>query len=636
MTIADLEKKLAAATQPSERIAALHDLGYALRYSYPVRTVELGNEALALSSQPAQVAQSHRIVGIGKVVLGYFDEAAEHLNRALEHFTAIGDKAGMMATTANLGACFQRAGKFEIAIDYHMKALPIAEELGDRLVLSNTLYNIGKLFVSLNQTEDAEPFLRRATKIKEEDADGYGVAMCLELLGYILEKKGDFAGAVEYYEVALRYARDCGDRGALPPILRGLGRMNLKTRRLEQALEYFDEAMRLLNDIGDRAAICETLIETAELYRELGSFEPAVKVAQKSLGFAEGIGVGPEVFQKAYLALSKAHEAAGNYESALEAYKKFAEIQASVLQIAGSQRIAALQAKFELEKSEKEKQLFQLKNIELASALKELRTKTKLIEENYKDMLSSIHYAQRIQEAILPRVEEVQAHFSEAFIYYKPKDVVSGDFYWVKEQGGIVLFAAVDCTGHGVPAALMSIIGINLLNEITGSKAIREPARVLGQMHNGVRTLLKQDNPSTASRLDGMDVVLCAFDKTTRELQYAGAFNPLYVSRRDGVEEIRADRLPIGGLQDEMFRIYTNHRITLSGHEILYLTSDGFANQIGGDKGKRYTGKRFKEFLETLFHVPMPEQPARIEEEFHRWRGNYEQLDDLLVMGVRV
>ena len=637
MTMQELEGKLAAAKSEAERLKALLDLSYALRYSHPSRTVALAGEALALApANSRESAEAKRIVGVGKIVLGYYDEAEALLLRAHDEFSALNDKTGVLATTANLGACQQRAGKFEPALEHLLKALPLAEEIDDKFILSNTLYNVGKLFVSLNQLTEAEPFLQRATKIKEETADGYGVALCLELLGNIFEKREAYDRALEHYEVALQYGRDCGDRGALPPILRSLGRMSLRMQLLERALEYFDEAMQHLNEIGDRHAVCETLIETADLYRELGSFEPAVKIALKSIDFAESIGSGPEVFQKAYLALSKALEADGKHREALDAFKKHAEILASVMQVAGSQRIAALQAKFDLEKTEKENQLFQLKNIELAKALKELRTKTKLIEENYKDMLGSIHYAQRIQEAILPRIDEVAAHFGEAFVFYKPKDMVSGDFYWVKNVGDVVLFAAVDCTGHGVPAALMSIIGINLLNEITGSKAVREPARILGNMHNGVRTLLKQDNPSTASRLDGMDVVLCAYDKGARELQYAGAFNPLYVSRRDGVEEIRADRLPIGGLQDEMFRIYTNHRITLSGNEILYLASDGFANQIGGEKGKRYTGKRFKDFLETLFHVPIAEQPAKLEEEFHRWRGDFEQLDDLLVMGVRM
>ncbi len=637
MTTEELEKKLASSQNDAQRLPALLELGYALRYSRPARTVELAGEALKIAAPASrEAAEAKRVVAVGKVVMGYYDEADELLKKALDEFSALGDRPGVLATTANLGACHQRAGKFESALEHLLKALPLAEELDDKFVLSNTLYNVAKLFVSLNQLVEAEPFLQRATKIKEETADGYGVALCLELMGNIFEKKEDYGRALEHYEVALRYGRDCGDHGALPPILRGLGRMNLKMRRLEHALEYFDEAMKHLNEIGDRHAICETLVETADLYRKLGSFEPAAKVAQKSIDFAQNIGAGPEVFQKAYLSLSKALEADGKYQEALQAYKKYCDIRGSVMQVAASQRVAALQAKFELEKTEKEKQLFQLKNIELASTLKELRTKTKLIEENYKDMLGSIHYAQRIQEAILPRAEDVAAYFSEAFVFYKPKDVVSGDFYWVKDVGETILFAAVDCTGHGVPAALMSIIGINLLNEITGSKAVREPARILGSMHTGVRTLLKQDNPSTASRLDGMDVVLCAYDKSAKELQYAGAFNPLYVSRRDGVEEIRADRLPIGGLQDEMFRIYTNHRISLAGNEILYLASDGFANQIGGDKGKRYTGKRFKDFLETLFNVPIAEQPAKLEEEFHRWRGNYEQLDDLLVMGVRV
>jgi ligand-binding sensor domain-containing protein/serine phosphatase RsbU (regulator of sigma subunit) len=261
--------------------------------------------------------------------------------------------------------------------------------------------------------------------------------------------------------------------------------------------------------------------------------------------------------------------------------------------------------------------------------------RTRELAEKNRDITSSIQYAQRIQEAILPPLRQIFSHFPDAFILYRPKDIVSGDFYWFGEKNGKKIIAAVDCTGHGVPGAFMSMIGHNLLNQIIIEKGITEPASILNELHHGVQSALKQGSNTVVDTSDGMDVSLCTIDMQKRELQFAGAYRPLFVFNFNDFEKIDGNKFPIGGSQLDHERTFTNHTRFLKKGDTIYMFSDGYADQFGGDNGKKFMVKRFNQLLLSIQDLPMEEQGRILDQAIESWRGSYQQVDDILVMGIR-
>ncbi|MBN8697444.1 MAG: SpoIIE family protein phosphatase [Bacteroidetes bacterium] len=260
--------------------------------------------------------------------------------------------------------------------------------------------------------------------------------------------------------------------------------------------------------------------------------------------------------------------------------------------------------------------------------------RTQELAQKNKDITSSIQYAKRIQLAILPPLEQIYKHFPESFVVYKPKDIVSGDFYWFGVKNGKKIIATVDCTGHGVPGAFMSMIGHNLLNQIISENGITEPDLILNALHQGVQAALKQGT-NVVDTSDGMDVALCSIDTQTNEVKYAGAYRPLYIVNGQEFKKIDADKNPIGGSQLDPDRKFTCHTIQLKRGDTLYMSSDGYADQFGGEKGKKFMVKRFNELLLSIQDKNMQTQANELEETFNQWKGSYQQVDDILVIGIR-
>lgn len=266
----------------------------------------------------------------------------------------------------------------------------------------------------------------------------------------------------------------------------------------------------------------------------------------------------------------------------------------------------------------------------------EVVQKNKELDEKNKDITASIRYAKRIQDAILPPDDFVRTYLPKTFILFKPKDIVSGDFYWLNDKKDMVLFAAVDCTGHGVPGAFMSIVGHSKLDQIVGEHDITTPSEILNELNKSVSETLRQSYAEDNSVKDGMDIALCAFNRKTNIMQYAGAYNPLWLIRNGELIEYKADKFPIGNLKAGENKKFTNHAIPLIPGDTLYIYSDGFADQFGGTEGKKFKYSAFKKLLLENQHLSMEEQGELLNETIENWRGKLEQVDDILVIGTRL
>lgn len=265
----------------------------------------------------------------------------------------------------------------------------------------------------------------------------------------------------------------------------------------------------------------------------------------------------------------------------------------------------------------------------------ELAIKNAELAEKNKDITDSIRYAKRIQEAILPPENVIRTYFPSSFVFSKPKDIVSGDFYWLDKKGDDIMFAAVDCTGHGVPGAFMSIVGANILTQaLNESKAII-PAKFLDRLNKGVSETLNQTSEDTRLR-DGMDIALCTINFKTMELQYAGAYNPLFLIRGKELIEVKADNIAIGSYTEAQTQNYTNHIVPLQKGDTIYIFSDGYPDQFGGPDGKKFKLAQFKTMLMNLNGVSMEQQQIALERSIEEWRGVLQQVDDMLIIGVRV
>lgn len=262
--------------------------------------------------------------------------------------------------------------------------------------------------------------------------------------------------------------------------------------------------------------------------------------------------------------------------------------------------------------------------------------RTKELEEKNRDITSSIEYAKRIQEAILPARDYIFNKLKSAFILYKPKDIVSGDFYWFAERGAFKIMAVVDCTGHGVPGAFMSMIGHNLLHQIVQEKGVVDPAEILNHLHRGVQEALRQGHNEIQTN-DGMDVSIIAINHDERQVKWAGANRPLVIIEEDqNFIKLDGNKFPIGGAQLEVNRQFTCHTIPMNKAMVVYMFSDGYADQFGGDNGKKFMVKRFHELLKEVHMKEMNSQRQELDRSFEQWRGGHEQVDDVLVVGIAI
>jgi serine phosphatase RsbU (regulator of sigma subunit) len=255
------------------------------------------------------------------------------------------------------------------------------------------------------------------------------------------------------------------------------------------------------------------------------------------------------------------------------------------------------------------------------------------LESKNKSITDSLIYAQRIQEALLPSEDYFRKYFMESFIFYKPKDIVSGDFFWIGENNGKIFIAAADCTGHGVPGALMSMIGHDLLDKIINIDKIEKPSAVLDIMSKGLeKTFSREKNVGTIIR-DGMDIGLCVVDRVNRKMEFAGAFFPLYIIRDNRLLEMKGNKFTLGMIPEEAS--YSNLEMDLMEDDMIYLFSDGYVDQFGGSDYKKFMYRRFRYLLMTIYRFPVDDQKSILEENIKTWMGGTPQIDDILVMGFK-
>ena len=505
--------------------------------------------------------------------------------------------------------------------------------------------------------------------------------------------------ALNYYLESLKIRDKIGDKIGLAYSLNNIGVIystfgdptitDSKKKSLEigrhKSLDFFDRSLKLRIKSGDKHGISSSLINIAGVYCHQKKYTKALKLALESMQISKELGYPENISDAAHL-LKIIYSQLGNYKLALENYALYFKMRDSLNNIETQKATITQQTKYEYDKQkiiEDEKHASELKiqsekaqadkkrqNIiiigvsivlllvaffsvilynrfktthkqKLIIEKKELETldQKQLIEEKQKEITDSINYAQKIQEAYMPPVGALQYCFKNSFLFFQPKDVVSGDFYYINnpldENGNRideVYLAAADCTGHGVPGSIMSIICCNALNEAILTKKIRDTGKILDESREIIIRNLKSKNGS--DRKDGMDICLLRINKKTNEVQFSGANNPFWFISNNNLEEIKGNKQPVG-LYENMSPFDT-HTITMPAPSQLFLFTDGYADQFGGPRGKKYKYTQLKEFLLSNSELSMQEQYEKLKTEFESWKGDLEQVDDVCIISIKI
>lgn len=476
----------------------------------------------------------------------------------------------------------------------------------------------------LKDYETALNYFNNAEQMAVNNKLVYQLARIRSGLGAIAIAQDRFEDALTLTEQAIEGYRECGHTTAMSRALNDLGVIYFKRGDLQLAKKNLSEAIESRRNANYFPGLITSEIELAKVHIE----EKEYHKAQQLLEDALQLSIKTRSRQKevtCHMLLSSLHKLNGNFTLALQHLEEGYDLKTDLAGDEASNRIKHLQQKHATEQAERIAEIERSKNAELKQAYD-------AIEEQNKSILDSINYAQRIQTALLGSRAMMNAHIPDNFILYKPKDIVSGDFWWCAEEQDRFYFAVADCTGHGVPGAFMSLLNINLLNRALNEHLLASPAELLDQVRKQVINSLNRDGQETAR--DGMDVVICSLHKNGK-LDFACANNAL-VLVRDGAPVIHGpDKFHVGLSHGEELQQFTAHSIQLQKGDSVYLTTDGFSDQFGGEKGKKFKQKRLRELFVNNAALPLDQQEKLLVETFDSWKGRLEQVDDVLIIGFR-
>jgi serine phosphatase RsbU (regulator of sigma subunit) len=465
------------------------------------------------------------------------------------------------------------------------------------------------------------------------DKNEYGKARSTNGMGTIAILQNRTKEAAPQLEYAAAIYRELGHYSGLSRALNDLGLLEKAEKNFDKAISLLNESIELRKEIDHVQGLITSYTELGETFLLMKDFSAALKEFNRGLDLA----IQAKARQKQmrlYQLLYTTHKSLGDTEAALHNFENFFELKSQLLSDEASNNIKKIQTRFEKEKSEKETEIERLKNVELKKA-------NAIIEQKNKDITDSINYARRIQMSILPSAETLSSCFQNYFVFYQPKDIVSGDFYWAvnvphrKTGEHLSIVAAIDCTGHGVPGAFMSMLGNTLLNQTILNPEIVSPADVLNYLNAKLPENLKPVSQDQHIR-DGMDMALCIFDLKNMRMQFAGANNPCLIVRDNELIEIKGDKQPVSASNESIAKPFSNHEFGLKKNDRVYLFTDGFADQFGGPRGKKYKYRQLQQLLLSVHKKPAEEQHATLKDAINTWRGDLEQVDDILVIGIMV
>ncbi len=531
----------------------------------------------------------------------------------------------------------EKNGDLDLAINYQKKAIELYKKIKNDNYYIVAYINLANYYLDQNSIESALKYYWFVeSKLKSEHLEKYesyvynGIAVCYDYQGK-LDK------SIEYYEKSKNaiLTNNPKDISSLAVAYNNIGTLQNEKADYLSSIKNLEESLKLFLKLDDRKSILDVYYNLAL------SNKNANKIKESNQFLWKFVEIQDSIFDDETKQMI--HDLSIKYQSekkeqenkilAQENEKKQLSIYFSLSGIVLITLILIVIFRSNRIKEKANKNLEEKKQI-IENYSHTLEKQHALLEKKTREVTDSIKYAERIQGAILPPEQKWNHILPNSFIFYQPKDILSGDFYWIAEIDSHVFMAAADCTGHGVPGALISIVNFNLLNKAVLEKGLINPNEILDTVNIWLTETLNQKDSESRIK-DGMDISLISINKSTKECVFAGANNPLYLFKNNELIEIKGDKFPVGGYIHDEINHFSNHKIQLSPGDTLYLFSDGFADQFGGEKGKKYKYKPFKDALSKAKNLPIDQQKDFLNETYLSWRGDLEQTDDILVIGIQ-
>jgi tetratricopeptide (TPR) repeat protein len=584
----------------------------------------------------------------------------------------------------NIGLVYWDKGELSTALNYFLLSYELDEQLNNLDGMSSSLLNIGLIYDDLKDWKNALKYYFKSFSICKKIKDEKGMALCYNNIGKVYGSNNDTYKAMDYYVKSYNISKRIEDKRNMAMAGNNIGTLYLDKGNFEEAWKYFDQSFNLYKTIGDVSGMLLPMGNLGDLYNRKQDYAKAEAMLKEQLRICiENEFLDDQVL--AYKGLSIAQAGQGKYKEAYESSTKYNQLNDSLSKLNNVSSLNDIQKNYELKQKEKENNIkrdadkaiassekrrqnfvivavivillvvivfsfFLFKRFKITKQQKEIIEKQKeIVEDQRKEVLDSIRYAKRIQNTIIASDEFLDQHLPEHFVFFKPKDIVSGDFYWATEtersslqgQPGYKLstidhklfyLAVCDSTGHGVPGAFMSLLNIGFLSEAINEKKITETNQILDYARKRLIGSVSKDGQK-----DGFDGILVCFEKegtTNKKITYSAAYNSPVLISEGKIIELGVDKMPVG--QGERTEPFTLHNIEFKKGDVLYLYTDGFADQFGGEKGKKFKYKQLNELLLANYAKPCSEQKEIFSSAFDTWKGTLEQVDDVCIIGIRL
>ena len=624
---------------------------YPLAHSYGETAMtlylQLGQEEKRAYAM-ARLCQIENLAGNNALAMKYCTAS----QRIFDAINKESEKAGLFKT---MGSINLDLPNYEKAKEFFLLAINLAQKYSNLNVLSNAYVGMGQALRATQEYDDALNYFNRSLALYQNRDDAFsalGISYAYYHIGktYLLQNKNE--QALSLLEEALETAEEYGDVSLRARSMLDLGKAYYNLNNLAQSFSYLNEATQQAQGIKGTYAnliLQECYLNLSKYYYRIGEVEEAmVNMRRHTLELER-------MYQEQ--AIQRVAESQTVYEvdgkiariEALQLQGKLSELEYEERKLMNYVLISGIlflfglglvfYSKYRLKiqanrKLEKQKASINQQKQKIEKQRDEIVIKSQLLEENSRDIKDSIEYARRIQLSLLPARGELKHLFPESLIFYQPKDIVSGDFYWLHETEDTIIVSVLDCTGHGVPGAFMTVLANTILNQLALENKMTAPNMVLTLMDTHIREALRQQESENPNN-DGLDMAVCFIDRHTLQVNYSGAQMPMYFFSGDELCQLNPDRYFIGGAHYSE-KYFTNQPIQLQRGDTLYLASDGFQDQFGGPKDKKFMRSQFKELLTCLQSQTIAQQHQRIEETFYGWKGQQIQTDDVLVVGIRL
>lgn len=634
-----LKLSLKSSDQDSNKVLIFRDLAFEFASSNPIVATYYADSCINLSKKIKSIkgeAAAYNAYGIINFSQSSYPKALEYYFRALKLNESINYSKGIASNYGNIGNAYYQQNNYEMSLSYHNKALDINEKINNQNGISNNLSNIGLVYFSKQLYIEALKYYQRSLKINKSMNNQSGIASNLNNIGLVYSNSKDYKKSIDNYNLTLLIFEKLGDKSNIANTLSNIGNIYLKLNNINKSEEFLTRSIKLSREIGAKNILKTTLYDMHIL-----------------------------------------NEIKGNHKEALINLREHFAIRDSIYNIESNLKMTQLDFRYKEDKKDKEIQLlklsddnqkvelknksltiyfsiagiilislltffiftrFQIKkksNVELENKNNQIEKQNIEVNEKNEEILSSIRYAEKIQNAILPFESTIKASINNFFILFKPKDIISGDFYWFNETKDKIYLAAVDCTGHGVPGSMLSMIGAMILNEAIqlGNYKVNE---IMDYLNNTFNFALSNSNLDleTSELRDGMDICLISINKSDNQVDFCGANRPLYYVSNNELNEKKGTRKSIGG-KSRNTNEFESHTISITNKTFFYLTTDGYADQ-SNEFGKKLSTKKLKQILLSINNLDLSSQKEALINQFKEHKLNTEQRDDVTIVGFEL